>query len=108
MAYTVTWTLTRPNDGVAIPTIESFSADNKSANDTIFAENGVTKTYEIDELVTRVVFTAEDKATYDSAKALSDNATNESTVRADYKAALIAANITCTIIDSEGTTIASF
>lgn len=108
MAYTVTWTLTRPNDGVAIPTIESFSADNKSANDTIFAENGVTKTYEIDELVTRVIFTAADKATYDNAKTLSDSATNESTVRADYKAALISAGITCTIIDSEGTTIASF
>ena len=108
MAYTVTWTLTRPNEGVAIPTIESFSADNKSANDTIFSENGVTKTYEIDELVTKVIFTAADKATYDNAKTLSDNATNESTVRADYKAALISAGITCTIIDSEGTTIASF
>ena len=43
--------------------IDLFSADNKSANDTIFAENGVTKTYEIDELVTKVIFTAADKAT---------------------------------------------
>jgi len=108
MAYTVTWTLTRPNEGTAIPTISSFDSDNKAANDTIFFDNGVTKTYDVDGLVTRVIFTAADKATYDTAKAASDAVTGETALRASYKQALIDASITCVVVDSDGTELANF
>ena len=108
MAYSVTMTFTRPDGDTALPTLESINSTNKSASDTVFAENGVTKTYDIDGLVTKVIYTAEDKATYDSAKALVDDVTDETSVRTSYKNACVAANITCSIDDSDGNNISSF
>tara|TARA_B100000530_G_scaffold307977_1_gene232897 strand:+ start:235 stop:555 length:321 start_codon:yes stop_codon:yes gene_type:complete len=106
MAYTVTWTLTRPDEGTALPTIASISAANKSESDTALSDAGATKGYEVDGLVTKVVYVFPDKATHDALDF--SGVTDESTVRATYKQALIDANITCTIVDSEGTTIADF
>ena len=108
MAYSVTFTFTRPDEDTALPTLESINSTNKSASDTVFADNGITKTYEIDGLETKVIYTAEDKATYDSARALADDVADETTVRTSYKDACIAANITCSIVDSDGTTIGTF
>ena len=108
MSYQVTWTLTRPNAETALPTIESFSAANKSASDAALAEAGITKGYTIDGLVTKVIFTADDKASYESAQSTIDGLTDEATVRSSYKAALQAANITCVIEDSEGNELANF
>ena len=108
MAYNVTWTLTRPDEGTALPTIESFSAANKAASDSALSDAGITKGYTVDGLVTTVIFTAADKATYDSAQSTIDALTDEDTVRASYKSALQAANITCVIADSEGNEIANF
>ncbi len=108
MSYQVTWTLTRPDAETALPTIESFSAANKSASDAALAEAGITKGYTIDGLVTKVIFTADDKASYESAQSTIDGLTDEATVRASYKSALQAANITCVIEDSEGNEIANF
>jgi hypothetical protein len=108
MSYQVTWTLTRPNAETALPTVESFSAANKSETDAALTEAGVTKGYTVDGLVTKVIYTADDKATYDTAKATVDSLTDEDTVRSSYKSALQAANITCVIADSEGNEIASF
>ena len=108
MAYNVTWTLTRPNAETALPTIESFSAANKAASDAALTAAGITKGYEVDGLVTKVVYVAPDKATYESAQSTVDGLTDESTVRSSYKSALQAANITCVIADSEGNEIANF
>ncbi len=108
MSYQVTWTLTRPDAETALPTIESFSAANKSASDAALAEAGITKGYTIDGLVTKVIFTADDKASYEAAQSTIDGLTDEATVRASYKSALQAANITCVIEDSEGNEIANF
>ena len=102
MSYQVTWTLTRPDAETALPTIESFSASNKAASDAALSEAGITKGYTIDGLVTQVIFTADDKSTYDSAKSTIDGLTDESTVRSQYKQALIDANITCKISVSSG------
>ena len=108
MSYQVTWTLTRPDAETALPTIESFSAANKSASDAALAEAGITKGYTIDGLVTKVIFTAADKETYDAATPTIDGLVDEATVRSSYKAALQAANITCVIEDSEGNELANF
>ncbi len=43
MAYTVTWTLTRPDEGTALPTIASISAANKSESDTALSNAGELK-----------------------------------------------------------------
>jgi len=108
MAYNVTWTLTRPNAETALPTVESISADNKSETDAALTAAGITKGYEVDGLVTKVVYVAPDKATYESVQTNSDSFTDESTVRTSYKSALQAAGITCVISDSEGNEIANF
>lgn len=108
MAYTVTMTFTRPDEGTDLPTLQAINSSNKTSSDTVMSENGVAKTYDIDGLVTKVIYTAADKATYDSAKALADDVTDEATVRATYKTQCEAANITCAIVDSDGTTITSF
>jgi len=108
MSYQVTWTLTRPDAETALPTIQSFSAANKSETDAALTEAGITKGYTVDGLVTKVIYTADDKAAYDAARTTVDALTDEDTVRSSYKSALQAANITCVIEDSEGNEIANF
>lgn len=108
MAYTVTMTFTRPDEGTDLPTLQAINSSNKTSSDTVMAENGVAKTYSIDGLVTKVIYTAANKSTYTTAKALADDVSDESTVRATYKSTCEAANITCAIVDSDGTTITSF
>ena len=108
MAYTVTMTFTRPDESTELPTLQAINSSHKTSADTVMSENGVAKTYDIDGLVTRVIYTAADKATYDNAKSLADDLSDESTVRTTYKSQCEAANITCSVVDSEGTTITSF
>tara|TARA_B100001996_G_C18617463_1_gene576343 strand:- start:529 stop:855 length:327 start_codon:yes stop_codon:yes gene_type:complete len=108
MAYNVTWVLTRPNAETALPTIESISSANKAASDTALSDAGITKGYTVEGLVTKVIFTAPDKATYDSTQSTVDSLVDESTVRSTYKSQLQAAGITCVITDSEGTELANF
>lgn len=108
MAYTVTMTFTRPDEGTDLPTLQAINSSNAAASDTIMTDNGVAKTYNVDGLVTKVIYTAADKSTYDSAKALADDVADEATVRATYKTQCESANITCEIKDSDGTTISSF
>jgi hypothetical protein len=108
MAYTVTMTFTRPDEDTDLPTLQAINSTNKTSSDTVMADNGVAKTYDIDGLVTKVIYTAANKSTYVSAKALADDVADEATVRATYKTQCESANITCTIVDSDGTTISSF
>lgn len=107
MAYTVTMTLTRPDEGTALPTVASISEANKAESATALADAGATKGFETDGLVTRIVYVFPDKDTHDSLDILG-TITDESTVRTAYKQALIDANITCKIEDDLGTTIAEF
>lgn len=108
MAYTVTMTFTRPDEGTALPTMETINSSAKASSATLMADNGVAKTFEVDGLVTKVIYTAADKSTYDTAKALVDDVTDESTARATYKTQCEAANISCTMVDSDGVSIANF
>jgi len=106
MAYTVTWVLTRPDEDTELPTISGISAANKSESDTLMADNSVSKTYQIDGLVTRVVYEFADKAAHDALDF--SGTTDHSTVRANYKQALIDRGITCVITDSDGVEIANY
>ncbi len=106
MAYTVTWTLTRPDEGTALPKIDDISENNKAESATVLADAGATKGFEVDGLETKIVYVFPDKATHDALDF--SGVSDESTVRSQYKQALIDANITCKIEDSEGTTIADF
>tara|TARA_B100001109_G_scaffold240307_1_gene223501 strand:- start:3672 stop:4001 length:330 start_codon:yes stop_codon:yes gene_type:complete len=109
MAYTVTWTLTRPDEETTIPTIDSVSGTNKSASEAILASHGVSKTYQVDGLTTRVIYEATDKATYDAARAEIDSSvSDEATVKSQLKTQMESAGITVTVDDSEGTNITSF
>lgn len=109
MAYTVTWTLTRPDESTTIPTIDSVSGTNKAASEAILASHGVSKTYQVDGLTTRVIYEAADKATYDTAKAEVDSSvSDEATVKEQLKTQMEAAGITVSVDDSDGTNIASF
>lgn len=106
MSYSVTWVLTRPNESVELPTINSISAANKTESDTLMANNGVTKTYEIDGLVTRIIYTFDNKAAHD---ALDFSGTTDHTlVRTTYRQQLIDRGITCVITDSDGVEVANF
>lgn len=107
MAYTVTMTLTRPDEGTALPSVASISEANKSESATALSNAGATKGFETDGLVTRIVYVFPDKATHDSLDFLG-TVTDESTVRSGYKQALLDANITCKIEDDLGTVIADF
>ncbi len=106
MAYTITWTMTRPDAETALPTVASFSSANKSEHDTYEADNSVVKGYSTDGLVTTINFEFTDKAAYEALDFMS--LTDEESVRSQYKAALIAANITCVVVDSDGVEIANF
>lgn len=106
MAYTVTWVLTRPDADTVLPTIASISPDNKSESDAILDAAGVTKTYEVDGLVTRVVYTFEDKAQHDALDF--SGTTDHASMRATYKQQLIDRNISLNITDSDGATIADY
>lgn len=106
MAYTVTWVLTRPNEDTELPTISGISAANKSESDTLMADNSVSKTYQIDGLVTRVIYEFADKAAHDALDFSST--TDHSTVRTNYKQTLIDRGITCVITDSDGVEIANY
>lgn len=106
MAYTVTWVLTRPNEDTELPTISGISAANKSESDTLMADNSVAKTYQIDGLVTRVIYEFADKAAHDALDFSST--TDHSTVRTNYKQTLIDRGITCVITDSDGVEIANY
>jgi hypothetical protein len=108
MAYTVTMTFTRPDEGTAMPTMETINSSAKASSATLMADNGITKTFEVDGLVTKVIYTAEDKSTLESGKALIDDITGETTARSTYKTQCEAANITCTVVDSDGVSIANF
>ena len=108
MAYTVTWTLTRPDESTTIPTIDSVSGTNKAASDNILASHGVSKTYQVDGLTTRVIYEAADKATYDTDKAEVDAISDEATVKSQLKTQMEAAGIALSVVDSDGTNIASF
>jgi hypothetical protein len=108
MAYTITMTFTRPNEETALPLLEDVNSSAKASSDSLMFDNGITKTFEIDGLVTRVIYTAEDKSTLETGKALIDDITGESSARATYKAQCEAANITCTVVDSDGVSIANF
>lgn len=106
MSYSVTWVLTRPNESVELPTINSISAANKTESDTLMANNGVTKTYEIDGLVTRIIYSFDNKAAHD---ALDFSGTTDHTlVRTTYRQQLIDRGITCVITDSDGVEVANF
>jgi len=106
MAYTITWTLTRPDEATALPTVASISETNKTEHDTFETEQPVTKSYAIDGLVTTLTYEFPDKATYESLDFMS--LTDEDTVRSQYKQALIDNSITCVVVDSDGVEIANF
>ena len=108
MAYTVTMTFTRPDEDTAMPTMAAINSTAKTSSETIMEDNGVTKSYVVDGLVTKVIYTAADKSTYDSAKTLVDDVTDETTARSTYKTQCEAANISCTMVDSDGVSIANF
>jgi hypothetical protein len=107
MAYTVTMTLTRPDEGTALPSVASISEANKSESATALSNAGATKGFEVDGLVTKIVYVFPDKDTHDSLDFLGTVA-DESNVRSGYKQALLDANITCKIEDDLGTVIADF
>ena len=106
MAYTVTWVMTRPDEDTALPTINNISADNKTESDNLMAGAGVSKTYEVEGLVTKVIYTFEDKAAHDALDF--SGTTDHSTVRTTYKQQLIDRGITCVITDSDGVEVANF
>ena len=106
MTYSVTWVLTRPNEDVEIPTISSISAANKTESDALMADNGVGKGYEVDGLVTRIIYQFDDKAARDALDF--SGTTDHSLVRTTYKQQLIDRGITCVITDSDGVEIANF
>lgn len=106
MAYTVTWVMTRPDEDTALPTITSISAANKDESDTLMAEAGVSKTYEVEGLVTKVIYTFADKAAHDALDF--SGTTDHNTVRSNYKQTLIDRGITCVITDSDGVEIANY
>lgn len=106
MTYSVTWVLTRPNEDVEIPTISSISSANKNESDTLMADNGVGKGYEVDGLVTRIIYQFDDKAAHDALDF--SGTTDHNLVRTTYKQQLIDRGITCVITDSDGVEIANF
>ena len=70
MAYTVTMEFTRPNEETAMVTMASMSGG-EAANTTTQAmleSVGLTKTFEVDGLVVKVIYTAADKAAYETAR----------------------------------------
>lgn len=108
MAYTITMTFTRPDADTAMPTMAAINSTAKTESETLMSDNGITKSFEVDGLVTKVIYTAADKSTLESGKALIDDVTDESSARTTYKSQCEAANITCTIVDSDGVSIANF
>ncbi len=112
MAYTVTMEFTRPNEETAMVTMASVSGGEDANNTTkpMLEGVGLTKTFEVDGLVTKVIYTAADKDTWQAAKdnlvAATGTTVNPATgVPTAYKAACQAAGITCHIYDSDGVTI---
>lgn len=111
MAYSVTCTFTRPDEDTAMPTMAAINSSAQTVTHNALPGAGITKTYEVDGLVTRVIYTAEDKATYTAGRTTIENtsgSTMQGTVPADYKQACIDAGITCVITDSDGVTINSW
>ena len=112
MAYTVTMEFTRPNEETAMVTMASMSGG-EAANTTTQAmleSVGLTKTFEVDGLVVKVIYTAAEKAAYETARdsIIAENGTtvNPSTgIPTAYKQACQDAGITCHIYDSDGVTI---
>ena len=106
MAYSKTYTFTRPDEDTAMPTLEATNSSAKQASADKMAELNMVKTYEIDGLVTRVIYTSDDKETHlASEQTLANTGTG---VGAAYKQACIDAGITCVITDSDGVQIDSW
>ena len=101
-------TFTRPDEDTAMPTMAAINSTAKTESETLMSDNGITKSFEVDGLVTKVIYTAADNSTLESGKALIDDVTDESSARTTYKNQCEAANITCTIVDSDGVSIANF
>ena len=113
MAYSKTYTFTRPDEDTAMPTLEATNSSAKQASADKMAELNMVKTYEIEGLVTKVIYTSEDKATHlASEQTLADTAGTTAHagtgVGAAYKQACIDAGITCVVSDSDGVQIDSW
>lgn len=110
MAYTRTVTLTRPNTGVEIPKVSDSHPDHDVVVRNKYDAAGITKTYTWsgDELTLTVAGETSDKAAMEAVIDELNALPDEAAANTAYKAACQAANVTCVITDSEGTTFASF